>query len=77
MMTEYMPSAADMDEEQVANMKIDSLMAIEIRNAIRRCLGVDITMGEINKAGTIRGLAQLAICHLKAKYKGDSKAIAS
>ncbi|KAL6230969.1 hypothetical protein BDW75DRAFT_248240 [Aspergillus navahoensis] len=73
LMTEYMPSAADMDEEQTANMKIDSLMAIEIKNAIRRSLGVDITLGEINKAGTVRGLSQLAISHMKTKY-ADRKA---
>ncbi|KAL4990814.1 hypothetical protein BDW68DRAFT_174550 [Aspergillus falconensis] len=65
LMTEYMPSAADMDEEQISNMKIDSLMAIEVKSAIRRSLGVDITLGEINKAGTVRGLAQLAISHMK------------
>jgi hypothetical protein len=51
-------------------------MAIEIKSAIRRSLGVDITLGEINKAGTVRGLAQLTIVHLKAKY-GDGKTVAS
>jgi acyl carrier protein len=77
-MTDYMPStaAADMSEEQVGSISIDSLMAIEIKSAIRRSLGVDITLGEINKAGTVRGLAQLAIVHLKAKY-GDGQAVAS
>ncbi|KAL4997085.1 KR domain-containing protein [Aspergillus recurvatus] len=76
LMTEYMPSAADMDEEQIANMKIDSLMAIETKSAIRRSLGVDITLGEINKAETVRRLSQLAISHMKIKY-ADGRAAAS
>jgi hypothetical protein len=77
-MTDYMPStaAADMSEEQVGSISIGSLMVIEIKSAIRRSLGVDITLGEINKAGTVRGLAQLTIVHLKAK-DGDGKAVAS
>ncbi|KAL3480474.1 putative polyketide synthase [Aspergillus californicus] len=74
LMTKYMPSAANMDEEQVVNMKVDSLMAIEIKSAIRRSARIDLTLGEINKAGTVRGLAQLAITHMKAKY-ADRKAV--
>ncbi|KAL2864803.1 type I polyketide synthase [Aspergillus lucknowensis] len=67
--TEHMPSAADMDEEQLANMAIDSLMAVEIKSAIKRNVGVDVTLVEIARAGTVRGLSKLAISHLKKKYQ--------
>ncbi|KAL2832431.1 hypothetical protein BDW59DRAFT_157260 [Aspergillus cavernicola] len=67
--TEYMPSAADMDDEQIAITTIDSLMAIEINSATRRSLGIDVSLTEINRSQTVRGLAQLAVSHLKVKYQ--------
>lgn len=67
--TEHMPSAADMDEDQLANMPIDSLMSIEIKSGVRRNLGIDVSLAEISRAKTIRGLSKLTISHLKKKYQ--------
>ena len=47
---------------------IDSLVSIEIRNWWRKMLGLEITVLEIMKAGTIEGLGKLAIEQLKAKF---------
>ncbi|KAL2826019.1 hypothetical protein BJY01DRAFT_256121 [Aspergillus pseudoustus] len=71
--TEHMPSAADMDEKQIANLAIDSLMAIEVKGTVRRNLGLDISLVEISRAGTVRGLSTLTISHSKAKFQGSNK----
>ncbi|KAJ5175567.1 Fum1p-like protein [Penicillium canariense] len=60
--------AEDMDEEEMANIVIDSLMAIEIRSWARRNMGLEISLVEIGKAGTVGGLAAAAIEHLKVKH---------
>ncbi|KAL5339755.1 putative polyketide synthase [Aspergillus crustosus] len=66
--SENLLAAADMDEEQLANIAIDSLMAIEIKSATRRALGIDVTLVEIGRAGTVRGLVRLVIASLRVKY---------
>ena len=48
---------------------VDSLVSIEIRNWYRRTIGLEITVLEILKAGTIEGLGRKAISSLKEKYK--------
>lgn len=47
---------------------VDSPAALEIRNWLRRKLGVTITVLEILKAGTIEGLGKMAIVALQDKY---------
>ncbi|KAL5050934.1 hypothetical protein BDW71DRAFT_215073 [Aspergillus fruticulosus] len=71
--TEHMSFAADKDDEQIADMAIDSLMAIEIKGAVRRNLGIDVSLVEISRAGTVRGLSQVALSHLKVKYQQCNK----
>ncbi|KAL5342666.1 hypothetical protein BJX70DRAFT_394501 [Aspergillus crustosus] len=66
--TQRMAQAQDMDEEEIANIAIDSLMAIEIRGWARRNLGLEITLVQIAKAKTVGGLTRAAIEHLKVKY---------
>ncbi|THC99609.1 hypothetical protein EYZ11_000876 [Aspergillus tanneri] len=65
---EHMPQTRDMDEEEIADMAIDSLMAIEIKTWVRSNLGLEISLAEIGKAGTAGALAKAAVEHLKAKY---------
>ncbi|KAJ5918606.1 Fum1p [Penicillium verhagenii] len=69
LITQHMATAKDMDDEQIANIVVDSLMSIEIRGWIRRNLGLEISLAEISKAGTVGSLATLAVDHLRAKYK--------
>ncbi|GLA38616.1 putative PKS/NRPS-like protein biosynthetic cluster [Aspergillus niger] len=64
----HMPRAAEMSAEEVAEMPIDSLMAVEIQRGLRGDLNWDISMVEIAKIGKIGRLAEAAIQHLKKKY---------
>ncbi|KAL6237837.1 hypothetical protein BDW75DRAFT_237890 [Aspergillus navahoensis] len=66
--TQRMPQAENMDEDEIANITIDSLMAIEIRGWARRNLGLEITLVQIAKAKNVGGLTRAAVDHLKAKY---------
>ncbi|KAL3478889.1 hypothetical protein BJX99DRAFT_268945 [Aspergillus californicus] len=66
--TQRMAQAQDMDDEEIANIAIDSLMAIEIRGWARRNLGLEITLVQIAKAKTVGGLTKAAIDHLKVKH---------
>ncbi|KAK2756138.1 Type I Iterative PKS [Arachnomyces sp. PD_36] len=54
---------------QTSSIVIDSLMSIEVRNWAHRLLGVDLSLAEIAKAGTIGGLVSLAVEQFKSKYK--------
>jgi acyl carrier protein len=69
--TQRMVQAQDMDEDEIAAIAIDSLMAIEIRGWARRNLGLEITLVQIAKAKTVGGLTKAAIEHLKVKYGVD------
>lgn len=59
----------DMD---VASSGLDSLTAIELRRWWRRCLGFDISVLEINAAGSLRQLGRIAAEGLKAKLQENS-----
>ncbi|KAJ5781109.1 hypothetical protein N7457_006269 [Penicillium paradoxum] len=56
------------DTEAIAAMAVDSLMAIEVRNWLRRSLGVEIPTVEINRAGTLGGLVKVVLKGLREKY---------
>ncbi|KAI1830558.1 hypothetical protein DTO006G1_5449 [Penicillium roqueforti] len=56
------------DIEAMAGMAVDSLMAIEVRNWLRRSLGVEIPTVEINRAGTLGGLVKVVLKGLGEKY---------
>ncbi|KAJ5520916.1 Acyl transferase/acyl hydrolase/lysophospholipase [Penicillium fimorum] len=56
------------DTEAIAGMAVDSLMAIEVRNWLRRSLGVEIATVEINRAGTLGGLVKAVLKGLGEKY---------
>jgi aryl carrier-like protein len=63
--------------QSLAAMGVDSLVGIEIRNWWRRTLGVDISVLEIMKAGTVEHLGETAFKLLQEKFgvKEDPKAI--
>lgn len=48
---------------------VDSLVSIEVRNWYRRTTGLDITVLEILKTGSIEGLGRKFVTSLKEKYK--------
>lgn len=56
------------DTEAIAGMPVDSLMAIEVRNWLRRSLGVEIPTVEINRAGNLGGLVKVVLKGLREKY---------
>ncbi|PYI23450.1 putative polyketide synthase [Aspergillus violaceofuscus CBS 115571] len=65
-----LPQIASGDEAaqaQCESIKIDSLMAIEIKAWARRVLTLDISLVEIGKAATVGGLAVVALEHLKVR----------
>lgn len=63
-----MINADKMDDEQIAETAIDSLMAIEIRGWVRRNLRLNIGLPVNSKAGTVRGLAVVIMTQLRIKY---------
>jgi hypothetical protein len=68
LITQHMPNAARLDDEEKARIAIDSLMSIEIRGWARRNLGLEISLAEITKAGTIGNLGGVVMEHLRTKY---------
>ncbi|KAL3431718.1 hypothetical protein BDV09DRAFT_206448 [Aspergillus tetrazonus] len=60
--------AAKHDLKVLANIQIDSLIAIEARAWARRRLGVQISMSEITAVGNVKGLVGLAIQEMKKRY---------
>ncbi|PYH80087.1 ketoacyl-synt-domain-containing protein [Aspergillus uvarum CBS 121591] len=61
------------ESEDMATIPIDSLMSIEIRNWFRRQLGMEISLTEISKAGTVGGLSRVCVATLKERYTALSK----
>jgi hypothetical protein len=57
-----------MTDEEVSDVIIDSLVAIEIRNWFRRNLCLEITLTEIGRAGNVGALGKLTVAAMKAKY---------
>lgn len=70
LITQHTANSQDLNDEEMANIAIDSLMSIELRGWARRNLGLEISLVEINKAGTVGGLGTIVIEHLRAKYGG-------
>ena len=56
----------------MAEIAVDSLMAIEVRNWLRRSLGVELPTVEINRAGNLGGLVKVVMKGLKEKYDQNS-----
>ncbi|KAL5340198.1 acyl transferase domain-containing protein [Aspergillus crustosus] len=60
--------AATVDMKALANIPIDSLIAIETRAWARKRLGVQISLSDITAAGNVKGLVNLAIEGLKKRF---------
>lgn len=56
----------------MAEIAVDSLMAIEVRNWLRRSLGIELPTVEINRAGNLGGLVKVVMKGLKEKYDQNS-----
>ncbi|PLB49359.1 putative polyketide synthase [Aspergillus steynii IBT 23096] len=54
----------DLDDEALGKVQIDSLLTIELRNWMRKHLGLDVSIGDVAEAGTLGGLGNLIIRHL-------------
>lgn len=66
--TGYLGESHDLSDEEMASYAIDSLMAIEIKDWVRGNMGMEISMDQTSRAGTVRELAELTIEHLKVKH---------
>ncbi|KAL4940274.1 hypothetical protein BDV06DRAFT_230416 [Aspergillus oleicola] len=60
--------AGKVDLKTLANIPIDSLIAIEARAWARKRLGVQISLSDITAAGNVKGLVNLAIEGMKKRY---------
>lgn len=69
----HLAYAEDLSKEELANIAIDSLMSIEIRSWFRRNAGIDISLVEISNAGTVGGLADVAVKMLRKKYLDEGE----
>ncbi|KAJ5698397.1 fatty acid synthase S-acetyltransferase [Penicillium macrosclerotiorum] len=68
LVTTYVPRAENMNAEEVSQMTLDSLMSVEVRRWIKSHLALELSLIEINRAGTVGELARVTLEHLKAKY---------
>lgn len=68
LISQHMPNAENMDDEQREMIAIDSLMAIEIKGWARRKLGLEISLTDIIKAGTVGNLANTMMENLRTKF---------
>lgn len=71
LVTMHLPEAEDMSHEEKLMVQIDSLMAIEVRNWMRRALNLEVRLGDIGRAKTVGGLTELLYGRLKAKSPVD------
>lgn len=69
MMAPHLANSSKGSDESACDMVIDSLMAIEVKNWLRRNLAIEVTLTEISKARTVAGLAALSIERWKIKFK--------
>jgi acyl carrier protein len=68
--TRLIRATEDQEEslQEAAEITIDSLMTIEIRNWLRKKIGVDVPTLQISKSRNVGGLVLLVIKVLKDKY---------
>ncbi|KAK5987019.1 Highly reducing polyketide synthase gloL [Cladobotryum mycophilum] len=59
----------------LSSLGIDSLHSVEIRDRLRRMIGMDVNILDIKNSGTIEGLARLIVAKLEEKFglKSDRK----
>ena len=68
------PEGEEVDLSQsLANIGMDSLMAIELRRWWKQVFGLDVSVLEIMGAGSLEGLGGLAAEGLRGKLMGIGK----
>lgn len=70
----HLSNTNDMDDDEVGNMVIESLVMIEIRSWFRRHLKLEVSLLDISNASTIGGLGKVTVNALRVKYQaGDTE----
>lgn len=72
LMGPYTPAVKSEDLTAMANISVDSLVAVEARAWLKRNLGVEIGLVDIATAGTVHGVVSLAMDALGTKYTSKS-----
>lgn len=67
-MARHIPQANNMSDEELAEMPIDSLMAVEIQRQLRADFNWDVSIVEISKIGKIGKLSEAALHQLKKNH---------
>ena len=65
----HLTNTDDMDDTEIREMVIESLVMIEIKSWFRRHLKLELSLVDISNASTIGGLAKVTINVLRAKYQ--------
>ncbi|KAF5862098.1 hypothetical protein ETB97_012163 [Aspergillus alliaceus] len=71
LITQYIAGAKEMSYEDKGNIVIDSLMAAEVGNWARRNMRIDLSILEISKAGTVKGVCGLLIERMRRLATGS------
>lgn len=66
-------NADDMDENEMANVVIESLAVVEIRIRFRQIWGLELPIADIAKTETTGGLGILVLEAFKSKYRSQNK----
>ncbi|GIC87841.1 type I iterative polyketide synthase [Aspergillus udagawae] len=69
MIASYLSYSEDLMPHELANIAVDSLMTIEIRAWLRRHAGLEVSLVEISRAGTVGGLSKITLKMLREKYQ--------
>lgn len=68
LMTGYLSNGEVISDEDIGNIAIDSLMAIEIKDWVRGNMNLDVSMDQTSRARTSGELASHVMDRLKVKY---------
>lgn len=68
LMTGYLSEDSKIEDADIGNIAIDSLMAIEIKDWIRGNMNLDVSMDQTSRARTSGELANVTLERLKVKY---------
>jgi hypothetical protein len=77
MIASHMSYAEDLELHELANIAVDSLMTIEIRAWLRRYAGLEVSLVEISKSGTVAGLSKITLNMLREKYRSRELEVAN
>ncbi|KAH8427266.1 beta-ketoacyl reductase [Aspergillus melleus] len=58
----------EMSDDEIASQVIDSLAAIEVRNWMRRVARIELSVADMQRAGTVGKLAEVMMEHLRSTH---------